>query len=324
MRDPSRGMESLGAHCEGPFIHPKKRGAHSEEHILSPPEGIISVKDMYGKDSLQPKNSVIWSRAIRKVTIAPELPGAIDAIRALTHDHGVICSIGHSTATYEQGLEALSAGASVITHLFNAMEPFLHRAPGLVGLISAPVGDVEVKPYFGLITDDIHLSPSSACAAWTMSEDRCILTTDATASTGLPDGTYDSRLGVRVAKRGKKLVIEGTDTVAGGYVTADQCNEIYGRQGHLLTSTNNSAATLLECVNNLIRWTGLSAARVLKTVTETPARMLGCLDTKGKLQPGTDADLVVFSWAREQGQAVLKLDQVWKFGVKVFDREEQN
>ena len=97
-----------------------------------------------------------------------------------------------------------------------------------------------------------------------------------------------------------------------------------GYKGHLLMSMDNSAATLLECVNNLIRWTGVSAARVLKTVTETPARMLGCLDTKGKLRPGGDADLVVFSWATEQGQAVLKLDQVWKFGIKVFDREERN
>lgn len=92
----------------------------------------------------------------------------------------------------------------------------------------------------------------------------------------------------------------------------------------MLMCMDNSAATLLECVNNLLRWTGVNAARVLKTVTETPARMLGCLDTKGKLQAGADADLVVFSWAKEKGQAVLKLDQVWKFGIKVFDREELN
>ena len=185
-------------------------------------EGITSVKDMYGENNLQPRDSANQAPTIRKVTIAPELPGAIEAIRALTQDHGVICSIGHSAATYEQGLEALNAGASVITHLFNAMDPFLHRAPGLVGLVSAPSSDLAIKPYFGLITDDIHVSPSSACAAWSMHEDGCIVTTDATAATGLPDGTYDSRLGVRVAKRGKKLVIEGTDTVAGGYVTVVQ------------------------------------------------------------------------------------------------------
>lgn len=211
-------MESLGVHCEGPFIHPKKRGAHSEEYIRAPEHGITSIKDMYGAENLRPSSgSASQSPVIRKVTVAPELPGAIDAIRALTQEHGVICSLGHSTSTYEGGIEALQAGAGVITHLFNAMEPFLHRAPGLVGLISAPVTDLRKKPYFGLITDDIHLLPSAVCAAWATNEDRCVLTTDATAATGLPDGTYDSRLGVRVVKQGKKLVMEGTDTVAGGY-----------------------------------------------------------------------------------------------------------
>lgn len=315
-------MESLGAHCEGPFIHPKKKGAHSEEYILAPEGGLASLKAVYGEENLRPQpDSTGQSPAIRKVTIAPEIPGALDSIRALTQDHGIICSIGHTTATYEQGLEAVRAGGSVITHLFNAMEPYLHRVPGLVGLVSAPVTDLAVRPYFGLIADGIHLSPSGVCGAWAMGEDKCILTTDATAVTGLPDGTYDSRLGVKVAKTGKKLVIEGTDTVAGGYVAPPSLT-ISSANG----STIDSAATLLECVNNLIRWTGINAARALKTVTETPARMLGCLDTKGKLQPGADADLVVFSWAKsiEHEQEISEVDQVWKFGVKVFDRQDQS
>lgn len=79
-------------------------------------------------------------------------------------------------------------------------------------------------------------------------------------------------------------------------------------------------------MNNLILWTGVNAARALKAVTETPARMLGCLDTKGNLHPGADADLVVFSWTKstEHEQEILEVDQVWKFGVKVFDRQEQS
>lgn len=91
-----------------------------------------------------------------------------------------------------------------------------------------------------------------------------------------------------------------------------------------IANRNNRAATLLECVNNLIRWTGVDAARGLKAVTETPARMLGCSDTKGTLQPGADADLVVFSWDTEHGQKDLKVDQVWKFGIKVFDQQGQS
>lgn len=84
----------------------------------------------------------------------------------------------------------------------------------------------------------------------------------------------------------------------------------------------SSAATLLQCVNNLIKWTGTSAARGLTTVTRNPARMLGCSEQKGCLQPGADADLVVFSWDLVDGQKELRVDQVWKFGIKVFERED--
>jgi N-acetylglucosamine-6-phosphate deacetylase len=210
-------VESLGAHCEGPFIHPEKKGAHSEEYIQLPGNGIRSIEVLYGAENLKPRSTTL-PPVIKKITIAPELPGSIEAIKSLTKEHGIVCSIGHTTATYEQGLEAVKAGATKITHLFNAMDPFLHRAPGLVGLISAPVADLMARPYFGLISDDIHLSPNSVRAAWLIHEEGCILTTDATAVTGLPDGTYDSRLVVHVVKKGKRLVIEGTDTVAGGYV----------------------------------------------------------------------------------------------------------
>jgi N-acetylglucosamine-6-phosphate deacetylase len=174
-----------------------------------------SIEALYGTENLQPRLTAP-SPVIKKITIAPELPGSMQAIESLRKEYGIICSIGHTTATYEQGLEAVKAGAMMITHLFNAMDPFLHRTPGLVGLISAPVTDLTTRPFFGLISDDIHLSPNSVRAAWLMHEEGCILTTDATAATGLPDGTYDSRLGVHVVKKGKKLVIEGTDTVAGG------------------------------------------------------------------------------------------------------------
>jgi N-acetylglucosamine-6-phosphate deacetylase len=86
----------------------------------------------------------------------------------------------------------------------------------------------------------------------------------------------------------------------------------------------DSAATLLQCVNNLIQWTGISAARALKSVTHTPARLLDCAKTKGSLHSGADADVVVFSWEVVDRHKELTVDQVWKFGVKVFDREDTN
>lgn len=152
----------------------------------------------------------------------------LDAIQELAHRHGTIVSMGHSAATYEQGLAGLAAGATMITHTFNAMKPFLHRSPGLVGLLSASEIDLKERgvkrPFFGLITDDIHLHASVARAAYLVHPAGCIVTTDGTAATGLelPDGVYpwgrqNSGSGSRrIVKAGRKLFIEGTDTIAGG------------------------------------------------------------------------------------------------------------
>ncbi|KAK2684543.1 hypothetical protein QWA68_016411 [Fusarium oxysporum] len=239
--------------------------------------------------------------AIKKLTLAPELPGMLDTIRTLRQEYGIVCSLGHSAATYEQGLAGVRAGANMITHLFNAMEPCLHRSPGLVGLIGAPETDLTDRPFFGLIADDIHVAPSCVRMAWAVHKNGCILTTDGTAATGwdLPEGTYEWMPGKTVVKKGEKLFLEGTDTIAGG------------------------STTLLQCVSNLIRWTGCDVAEALQTVTANPARMLGCEDTKGTLKPGADTDLVVLSWSKgEEKSRELQLDEVWKFGKKCFTRKE--
>ncbi|CEL11446.1 hypothetical protein ASPCAL14548 [Aspergillus calidoustus] len=177
----------------------------------------LSIRDLYGQESLAAPIP-----AIRKITLAPELPGMLETIRALTHEYGIICSLGHSPATYEQGLAGVRAGATMLTHLYNAMEPCLHRSPGLVGLIGAPETDLAAppreRPFFGLIADGIHVAPSCVRMAWAVHREGCILTTDGTAATGfdLPDGTYEWTLQRKVVKKGEKLFLEGSDTIAGG------------------------------------------------------------------------------------------------------------
>jgi N-acetylglucosamine-6-phosphate deacetylase len=185
--------------------------------LLEPANGIQSIRDLYGQESLAAPIP-----AIRKITLAPELPGMLETIRALTHEYGIICSLGHSPATYEQGLAGVRAGATMLTHLYNAMEPCLHRSPGLVGLIGAPETDLAAppreRPFFGLIADGIHVAPSCVRMAWAVHREGCILTTDGTAATGfdLPDGTYEWTLQRKVVKKGEKLFLEGSDTIAGG------------------------------------------------------------------------------------------------------------
>src|ERR1700753_186916 len=106
----------LGAHCEGPFLSHRRNGIHSQSALIEPSQGIESLEDCYGAENIAANS------AVKLVTLAPELPGAMEAIRKLKA-RGIIASIGHSATTYENAVAALDAGASTITHLFNAMEP---------------------------------------------------------------------------------------------------------------------------------------------------------------------------------------------------------
>lgn len=119
----STGASVLGAHVEGPFLTPSKKGAHNAGNLLVPETS--TLEDVYGRHNLL--------NAIRIVTIAPELPGALEHIQKLREEYTIPVSMGHSAATYEQGLRGMDAGASLLTHTFNAMNPLHHREPGLVG-----------------------------------------------------------------------------------------------------------------------------------------------------------------------------------------------
>ncbi|KAF2660443.1 carbohydrate esterase family 9 protein [Lophiostoma macrostomum CBS 122681] len=328
-RNPLLGSESLGAHCEGPFISKSKNGIHKSSVLREPTDGLASLEQCYGSKNLR------RSSPIKLLTLAPELSGAISSISSLTN-LGIIASIGHSEATYEEALLSTRAGATMITHLFNAMAPLHHRNPGIFGLLgttapppspgssksatptsSTPASpspnhpqsfsqppphsqsqnhlQTPPKPYFGIIADGIHLHPTSLRIAYTSHPTGLILVTDAMHLAGLPDGTYPWTNGSSIRKSGSLLTLLENGKIAG------------------------SCISLVECVNNFIEWTGASVPVALRAVTLTPARMLGVGGVKGGLGEGGDADLVVFG----RGGKGVVVDEVWKFGVRVFRRGEK-
>jgi N-acetylglucosamine-6-phosphate deacetylase len=199
------------------------------------------------------------------VTLAPELPGAADAITRLTHAD-VVVAVGHTDATYEQAKRAVDAGATVGTHVFNAMRPLHHRDPGPAWAL---LEDLRVT--VELITDGVHVHPALVRQVIEMAgPDRVALITDAMAAAGLPDGSFG--LGaLEVDVVGQVARLRGMSTIAGSTATMDQLF----RTAVGPPATDDAA---------------LSAA--VQMTSATPARVLG-LDTVGSLQPGRSADLVV-------------------------------
>lgn len=249
--------DSLGAHCEGPFISREKKGCHPVETFTDATQegGLARV---YGQENLLENVAI--------VTAAPEIPGVLDSIAELT-ENDVIFSVGHTSSDYKTSLEAVHRGASMITHLYNAMPQPHHRDVGVVGLVTSPSTGMD-SPYFGIICDGVHVAPSMCVLAYRANPDKCVLTTDAMHLIGLPDGTYkwDQQ---KIVKKGPRLYLEGTSTLAG------------------------AATTLAECVRNLVQWANVSLAQAVKTVTNNAADSLNVSHEKGYLRVGCDADLVV-------------------------------
>jgi N-acetylglucosamine-6-phosphate deacetylase len=241
----------LGAHVEGPFLNPGKNGVHNTS-TLQVASSFADLEDMYGADNITPQRTQTRpSRAtasnsstpdlstedlipVKMITAAPEQGAMIDLIPELTA-RGIIFAIGHSEATYEEASAAVAAGATMITHLFNAMRPLHHRNPGIFGVLGAPepptatplrsenqVGDGSTtsltRPYFGLICDGIHLHPATVKIAWHAHPAGLILVTDAMHMVGLPDGRYPWTNGEGehyIVKKGGVLELEGTGVIAG-------------------------------------------------------------------------------------------------------------
>ncbi|MEV7870073.1 N-acetylglucosamine-6-phosphate deacetylase [Streptomyces sp. NPDC088124] len=240
-----------GIHFEGPFISPCRKGAHSEELLRAP-------------DPAEVRKLIDAARGTaRMVTLATELPGGIESVRLLA-EHGVIAAIGHTDATYEQTVEAIDAGATVATHLFNAMPPLGHRAPGPIAALLED-GRVTVE----LINDGTHLHPAALELAFHRAgADRVAFVTDAMDAAGFGDGRYElGPLAVEVTDGVARLVDGGS--IAGSTLTQD--------------TAFRRAATVDR----------LPVEDIVRAISANPARLLGAYDRIGSLEPGKDADAVV-------------------------------
>lgn len=242
-----RGARALGLHLEGPFLSPNAAGAHHRPWIEAARWELLE--------------SLLDRAVLAVMTLAPERPGALAAIARLA-DQGVLASLGHTAATYDELVRGIDAGARMVTHLYNAMTPFHHRSPGALG---AALTDDRVT--VGLVPDGVHSHAAALRLAFrAKGADGIALVTDAMSATGMPAGTYELA--------GKKVVVDQSSarledgTLAGSILTLD------------------------EAVRRMIQLAGVRSEDALRMASEVPARLLG-LTQKGKLAPGCDADIVV-------------------------------
>lgn len=242
----------LGIHLEGPFVSHGKRGVHPEVSLLEPSVELFERLQRAARGN------------IRLMTLAPELPHALELIEHVTRA-GVRITMGHSMATSVETLAAIAAGATSSTHLFNAMRPLDHREPGIVGTI-LDRDDV----YAEAICDGVHVHPAIIRLWLKMKgEERGILVTDGIAATGMPDGTYTLGDFEVVVKDGVCLLGE---TLAGSVLTMDQA------------------------VANVQRFTGTSLGTAVRLASRNPARMMG-MSHLTQMAPGTPANFNVFDAA---------------------------
>ncbi len=241
----------LGIHLEGPFISHEKRGVHPPQDLLPPSQEALER---------------FWQASagtIRMMTIAPELPGAVETIR-YARSLGVHSSLGHSNATYQEAQSGISAGADHATHTFNAMRPLDHRDPGILGAV---LENDELTA--DIIADGIHVHPSVlSLFLRAKGAGRAILITDAISATGMPDGVY-SLGGLEV------------------HVSNGRCEY----QGKLA----GSVLTLDRAIRNVMTFAGWQLQQAVKLATLNPAQRLGISDQRGLLASGRRADLVVLT-----------------------------
>ncbi|GAB3607661.1 N-acetylglucosamine-6-phosphate deacetylase [Conyzicola nivalis] len=257
----------LGAHLEGPFLAQNRRGAHNGEFLRDPAP--YEVEELLGAAR----------GTLRQITIAPELPNAMEAIDVLV-EAGVTVAIGHTEATFELAREAFDRGARIITHVFNAMPGIHHRAPGPV---VAAFEDERVC--LELILDGEHVHPDVAAMVFASAPGRVALVTDAMAAAGSHDGDYSlGSLTVTVHKGIARL--RGTPTIAGSTLTLDQALRV------------------------AIQRSGITPARAVEALTLTPARALNLQHRHGLLAAGFAADAVLLDhdW---------KVTEVWADGRRI-------
>ncbi|EFL25168.1 N-acetylglucosamine-6-phosphate deacetylase [Streptomyces himastatinicus ATCC 53653] len=265
--------ELAGVHFEGPFISPHRCGAHQPSLLRDP-------------DPADVRKLIDAARGTaRMMTLAPELPGGLESVRLLA-DSGVLAAVGHTDSTYEATRDAVEAGATVATHLFNAMPSLLHREPGPV---AALLEDERIT--VELIDDGTHLHPAMLQLAFRRAgADRVAFITDAMSAAGMSDGSYAlGPMGVEV-KDGVARISDGptAGSIAGSTLTLD------------------------HAFRRAVTVDGLGVDQAVRALSTTPARVLGLADRVGSLEAGKDADLVVLD-------ADFRLRGVMRRGAWVVD-----
>ncbi len=245
------GPRILGAHLEGPFISEHRLGTHPRSARRDPDRALL--------------DRLLEAGPVRLVTLAPELPGALDLIDTMLA-RGITVSCGHSDASAAAAHAAFDRGVRTVTHLFNAMRPLAHRDPGIVGAaLTRP--DVIVQ----VIVDGVHLADETVRLIWQVAGGRVALVTDAVSGAGMGDGRF--ALG--------EIVVELRD------------GEVRRADGVLA----GSALTMIDAVRNL-HALGVPLEQTLHAATAVPARVLGMTEI-GRLDPGARADIVVLGDALE-------------------------
>lgn len=257
----------LGSHLEGPFLDVGHKGAHDPALLRLPDEATLDRLLAAGRGT------------IRQVTLAPELPGGMAAIRQLTAA-GVAVAVGHTDTDFDGARFAFQAGASILTHTFNAMNGIHHRSPGPV---AAAAADPSVT--LEIINDGVHVHPAVVRLAFDVAPGRIALVTDAMAAAGSTDGSY--QLGSLVVD-----VIDGVARLAGG--------------GSIAGSTLTQDAALRRAVTTV----GIPLPEAVTALTETPARAVGRSSDLGRLAVGFAADAVLLD-------ASLSVTAVWADGSRV-------
>ena len=252
------GAEILGCHAEGPFINPAKKGAQAEENILPPDaEKVLPYADI-----------------IRMISFAPEMPGGDQFIRTLKEKTDITLSIGHTSANYDQAMNAIRLGANHITHTFNAMTPMMHRDPGVVG--AALTSDV----YCELIPDTFHVNKGLFPLMVKVKGNKLVLITDALRSAGMPDGEYENGGQIFILKGIECRLQDGT--IAG------------------------SVLRFNHGVRNLRDYASIPLYQAVRAASLNPAESAGLAETKGSLTPGKDADIILMDEACEVYKTIVR------------------
>lgn len=257
--DHPRRAEALGIHLEGPFLNAKRAGAQPQHAILDPNINLFQ------------KWNELAQGTIKLVTLAPEKEGGAELVRYLC-EQGIVASIGHSDATYEEVFEAVENGATHATHLFNGMRGLHHREPGVVGAVL--LSD-HLKAE--IIADGHHVRPEMIKLAYKQKRDEgMILITDAMRAKCMKNGRYDLGGQDVDVKDGKALLENGT--LAG------------------------SVLSMNDALRNIQTYTGCTLESAVKMAAENPAKQLGVFDRKGSIAVGKDADFILLD---EDGDVVM-------------------